>query len=503
MCDVTEKYPIKTKELSNFDSEDCRQFGRALIETTRADGEPLLVFDPEIEGEEDLATLNSLSIEFSEAVNQNDETALTALEAMVLMLRYSLQKGIAATPEDVEEFFKTEGASTLGAYAEAFKEWLQNPERLEKKRPAKDSAPTFLSPSQLGIIAEAPNYDGDRSIHQSLMLKDVPGVWKTNENEGYKFCNDVVYQPKELFSEDWFYTAREDTLKELDSRLIRMRSELTADVIDILFHHWRTSPMKDKNKALITLAQICQYRGVQAEQIGNLRDAWQAMRDARAIRLTGEVDAALFEMDAMPGAQRRLWPVDEPPALDIGYVYSPGYFLAQGIAANPIYIAPYLRHVWQLRPHHDGKAKRLARYLRSEWRMNTGVYLRPKGTAPGRYRSWGNILKDAGIVPEAWEVKKPGRFIKSIDEAINTLYDIEALADVSTAIYHPEDRQLAENLPLRGALQAFQALRVCLDPAADVADALAGPHQKRVARVAENAALPKAKKSRKTRRKEA
>jgi hypothetical protein len=352
-----------------------------------------------------------------------------------------------------------------------------------------------IMPAQIAIGA---NFPGDRDFHRALMLKHKNGVWGINENEGSMFSNGkncvTQYKPPEIFPE-WWYQTREATLGQLDKRFREMRSELTADVIDILFHHWyqHRNPQKQE-KAAITLSQLCEYRGIQPQK-KNLAALWEAMRDARSFRLIGDgIDAALFEMDAA----LNLWGIDEPPRADVVYFYSPGFFLAQAIKENPIYLAPYVRKIWELDPYRDGIAKRLARYLRSEWRMNTQKYLRPKDEAPGRYRTWQSILDDAGVdVAEYLDSKNPIRLKEDVEAALDTLFDIEAIAEFNATIYHPDDRRLLDNLPRKGAMKAWLQLRLCIDPPAEVSDALQEPNAKRIARAIEaKAAALEAKKPR-------
>jgi len=361
----------------------------------------------------------------------------------------------------------------------------------------KESGP-FIPPAQLTLIAHGSNFSGDRGLHRALMLKDRPDVWPTNQHKGYKYHEDgectYIYQPPELFPE-WWYEAHDQTLQQLDRRFRDMRSELTADIIDILFHHWKEFPYpKDMGKALIALTQTCEYRNVEPEK-KTLKSHWQAIRDARSIRFTGGgMDAALFEMDSFT-PQLNLWGMESPPGPQVIYVFSPGYFIAKALRNNPIYIAPYMRRVWELDPLRDSYAKRIARYLRGEWRLNTQHYLRPKGVAPTRYRTWANILADSGIDTETYQAKKdPGKFIKAIDSALETLYQIEAIADCTTAIYHPEDIRRRENLPLHKKFPIWLSLRVCIDPAADNADALVDTNVHRQARLAQTKALKEAGK---------
>lgn len=343
-------------------------------------------------------------------------------------------------------------------------------------------------------IALGSNFPGDRDLHRGLMLKNKVGTWGTNENEGTIFYDGAEcitkYRPPEIFPE-WWQDTREATLKQLDRRFREMRSELTADVIDILFHHWykHRDPQKQE-KAAITLSQLCEYRGIQTQK-KNLAALWEAMRDARSFRLMGDgIDAALFEMDAARAPQSNLWGLEDPPRADIVYFFSPGFFLAQAIKENPIYLAPYVRKVWELDPYRDANAKRLARYLRGEWRMNTQKYLRPKDKAPTRYRNWQSILDAAGVdIEEYLNSPNPSRLRKDVETALETLYDIEAIAECGATIYHSDDRIASENLPRNGAMKVWLQLRVCIDPPADVTDALQEPNAKRVARTIEAKAL--------------
>ncbi len=339
-------------------------------------------------------------------------------------------------------------------------------------------------------IARGSNFPGDRDLHRGLMLKAKAGIWNTNENEGTKFYNgaDCItqYKPPEIFPE-WWHDTREATLKQLDKRFREMRSELTADVIDILFHHWyeHRNPGKQE-KAAITLSELCNYRGIQPQK-KNLAALWEAMRDARSFRLIGDgIDAALFEMDAARVPQLNLWGMEEPPRADVVYFYSPGFFLAEAIKENPIYLAPYVRKVWELDPYRASIAKRLARYFRGEWRMNTQKYLRLQGEPPTRYRTWQSILDAAGVdIDDYLSTKDPSRLKKDVEAALETLYDIEAISECGEAIYHPDDRATLKNLPRKGAMKVWQQLRVCIDPPADVSDALQEPNAKRIARAIE------------------
>jgi hypothetical protein len=385
------------------------------------------------------------------------------------------------------------------------------PAILERNQSAGFALPSVLErskgkaqiPDQIAI-AFVPNFPGDRDLHRGLALREREGVWKTNPNDGHKYYQgddcSVLWQPSELFPEAWWSERKEATLAALDRRFRTIRSDLTADVIDVLFHHWQNTKKRNDSptaieKTGITLRQICQYRGIDPKG-ENIRIAYLSMRDVRAFRLKDSgIDAALFDIDAVK-LQPALWEADEPPQADTGFIYSPGFFLSKAIPGEPVYFAPYVRKLWELDPKYHAKAKRLARYLRGEWRMNTEKYLRAGEQPPTRWRTWHDILKDAAIDFEADGKHDPRRFIKSVHEAIETLYDHEAIRECGKAIYHPDDRATYDDLPRKGVLAAWLELRVCIEPPADVRDALKDINKKRIARTItaqEAKALPKSK----------
>lgn len=118
--------------------------------------------------------------------------------------------------------------------------------------------------------------------------------------------------------------------------------------------------------------------------------------------------------------------------------------------------------------------------------MNTQKYLREENQDPSRYRTWQSVLDSAGIDTEAYlNTKNSGRLKKDVESALETLYDIEAIDECSATIYHADDRAILDNLPRKGAMKAWLQLRVCIDPPADVNDALRQPNAKRIARAIE------------------
>ena len=333
--------------------------------------------------------------------------------------------------------------------------------------------------ADLPRLLKLPNNPAERDMHRALSLYPA---WQKNENlctryhEGREKTT-VVFQPPEILQS--FNEAPEKALRALDARFSNIKSETTADVIDILFHHWKAHKSEAQGgRAAITLRRVCEYRGV-IPKGDNLDLHWRAMRDARAIRLTGGgVDAALFDMDSF-----NLFGADETPDKDMAYFYQPGYLIQYGLETNRLYDAYFLENIWRLDPFRNAEAKKLARFLRGEWRLNPESYLNPKPN--GRcWRTWRELLAEAGQFPDQWdsEDRNTARKIKGIEKAINTLYDLEFLAETGTAIYHSDDRRLLDNLPRKGRLKAWLELRVCLLPAADIREALEDVSARRITR---------------------
>jgi hypothetical protein len=150
--------------------------------------------------------------------------------------------------------------------------------------------------------------------------------------------------------------------------------------------------------------------------------------------------------------------------------FSPGFFLAEVIKTDRRFLAPYVRRIWELDPYNDQIAKRLARYLRGEWKRNIEGYVR--GLGKPRFRTWEAHFKDAGIDVEAVNKDDPARTIRTVREQLAKLYDCNALAECGREIYHPDDVGTFDNLPRYNKLKAFLALRVHLGPTAEVADEL-------------------------------
>jgi hypothetical protein len=296
--------------------------------------------------------------------------------------------------------------------------------------------------------------------------------WSQNEQQSTRYFNGrhntaFIYQPDEV--QELLNSAPEKALRALDERFFKLRSEVTADVIDILFHHWKANKSEAlRGRAGITLRRICEYRDV-IPTGDNLAITWRAVQDARAFRLTGGgINDALFDM-----ASVSLSGIDGVPDKDEIYLYQPGFLIQYGIK-DQLYYSPFLENIWKLNAHEAGEAKRLARFLRGEWRLNRIKYLNPTKYPNHYWHTWRQILSEAGIFPDNWENEKRNvaRDIKRIEKAVEVLYEEEFIAEGGDAIYHPDDRQRLQNLPRKGRLAAWLELRVRFLPAADIRDAL-------------------------------
>ncbi len=348
------------------------------------------------------------------------------------------------------------------------------------------------------LLAQLPNGQADQDLTRSLMLH--PRGWFKNEqlancyHEG-KNGHTVVYQPSEV--EIALGDAPQLALEALDRRFLELKSEILADVIDILFYHWNTHKDDQVGSVLINAAKLCEYRG---KTLGgdNLELHWHALRDAFSLTLRdkkSDINAKVFNFDSKGENQ------DGPGAR---YAYRPGIFLEYALRGEPLYFAPFLQKVWALDPVRHNEAKRLARYLRGDWRMNTQAYLTAENGGPraARWHSWTFLLAEAGIDVEPHRKgKDPKRLIGTIARAVETLYQMEVIAEGGFDIYHPDDRKRAENLPPRGALDVWLALRVCLAPSAKLREALLETDGKRRAgrtRDAKALATERAKKQLRT-----
>jgi hypothetical protein len=325
-------------------------------------------------------------------------------------------------------------------------------------------------------LAMLPNSKADRDFQNGLLL--YPKLWGTNEEKATRYFDGreghvVEYQPSEV--EKALGDAPERALTALDERFNNLKSEAVADVIDILFHHWHATKDPQTNAATINAAKLCEYRNKTLSG-ENLELHWHALKDAFSFTLremSSDLKARVFfsesegESTEGPGAK---------------YVYSPGFMLQYALKGQPLYFAPFLQKVWALDPVRENEAKRLARYLRADWRMNTQDYLTAEsgGARAARWHTWAFLLAEAGIDVETYRKKAngkpypdgPRRLIETIARAVETLYQMEVIAEGGFDIYHPSDRKAAENLPPRGKLDAWLSLRVCLAPSAALREAL-------------------------------
>lgn len=326
------------------------------------------------------------------------------------------------------------------------------------------------------LLARLPNHNFDRDLQRSLMLH--PKNWRSNDDLGYyyhqgKEGHTVVYQPSEV--ELALGDAPARALDLLDQRFNKLKNETVADVIDILFHHWNTHKDSGTGAVPINAARLCEYRGKTLSG-ENLELHWHALRDAFSLTLRGtksDINAKVFDFASQGENQ------DGPGAR---YVYRPGIFLEYALRGEELYFTPFLQKVWALDPVRNNEAKRLARYLRGDWRMNTEKYLVAESGAAraARWHSWEFLLAESGIDIETHrQGKNPKRLIETMARAVETLYQMEIIAEGGFDIYHPDDRKLAENLPLRGALDAWLTLRVCLAPSAKLREALIETDTKR------------------------
>lgn len=344
------------------------------------------------------------------------------------------------------------------------------------------------------LVTRLPNGKADRDLSRALM--HYPKEWCRNEQAGFHYYqgkegHTVDFQPPEV--EHGLGDAPEQALELLEQRFLNLRNETVADVIDILFHHWNLHKGGQNSPVVISAAMLCEYRG-KLRDGDNLRLHWEALKDAFSIGLSdtkSDLKAKVFfheskgEKTNGPGAH---------------YLYSPGFLLQYALAGQPLYFAPFLQKVWALDPIRNNEAKRLARCIRADWRLNTEKYLTAEngGARAAHYHSWAWLLIESGIDVEPHRKGNgPKRLIEKMARAVETLWDMEVIEGGGFYIYHPDDRERAENLPPRGALDVWLSLRVCLAPSAKLREALLETDAKRRvgrARDAQSLSTERAKK---------
>lgn len=342
-------------------------------------------------------------------------------------------------------------------------------------RPKAPVKPTRTPPIIDESLAMLPNGKADRDFQAGLLR--LPNFWGRNEEQVTRYFNGseghvIEYQPSEVAKA--LGDAPERALEVLERGFSKIKSEAVADVIDILFHHWAMHKDPATNSAFINAARLCEYRN-KTTSGENLELHWHALRDAFSFSLRdtkGDLKAQLFFSESKGEGS------DGPGAR---YAYSPGFMLQYALQGQPLYFAPFLQKVWELDPVRNNEAKRLARVLRADWRMNTEKYLTAESGGPraARWHSWAFLLDAAGVDTKTKGANGPKRLIEKMTRAVETLYDMEVIAEGNFDIYHPDDREKAENLPTRGALDVWLSLRVCLAPSAALREALLETDNKR------------------------
>lgn len=340
-------------------------------------------------------------------------------------------------------------------------------------------------PVRLGALARVPNGIPTQAVYRALVQphawephpEDAAYLYTETRGEGVSVTWHPAWHPEERFGAGWWYLRKDEVLSAVQQQFFRIKSDLASDLIDIAFLHWLEN--QRPAKVQLSLSQLCAYRQIQPTSRA-LAEHSAAMSDIRGFRIhTPHIDAQLLDLDI---AQGTLWQRDTCPPADLRFIYSPGAFVGAAVAGSAWCFASYSPQLLHLDPYHDQTAKRLGRYLRSEWRTNPELYgVRTSAPSGGlRFRTWVGHLSDAGIVPADRDHKHPGEFIARIYAALGRLGDHDCLAVppagmsveawVEELLTHPDDRA---PLPARGGrLAAFLARRVCLPPPPSILAAL-------------------------------
>jgi hypothetical protein len=343
-------------------------------------------------------------------------------------------------------------------------------------------------PVRLRDWGTAPSGIDAQLFNRSLTRQDAWGIrshdaicfYAEDRRPGYQVTWEPSWRPEDEFGFDWWSQRQVEVLTAVQCQFFRMKGDLVADVVDIAFLHWVENGCPPH--ACLTLSQICEYRQIWPTAHA-LRAHATAMRDASGFRVhTPEISARLLEMDVARGGSRKS---GSPSGADLLYVYRPGAFVGAALSQSGWYRASYSPRLLHLDPYRDWMAKRLGRYLRSEWRLNPRGYAEMSSqSGTPRYRTWGNHLTDAGIVPSTRDTHRVGEFIAGVYAAIECLSACGCLASppegmstahwISSMLTHPDDRELVA--ARGGRLAEFLARRVHLPAPPEIADRLLQAH---------------------------
>ncbi|RYZ85881.1 MAG: hypothetical protein EOP04_15040 [Proteobacteria bacterium] len=358
-------------------------------------------------------------------------------------------------------------------------EWLRKtlPENdrikglLPKKKKEKADTPAV---DDSNLIALVPNTNANWDIFRSLSI--FPLGWELNKNVNYygfdgEYGHTVTYSDSSSDAQEMWDNAPDEALRLLEEKFFQMKNELIPDIIQILFYKWYRERNKTTLSAVVTAADLCRYRG-KVPKGDNLELHWEALKDTFKIGLrsqTSDISGSVFfaetyNVKSGPGAS---------------YAYTPGHFLRHIAMGGKEYWSPAMQRLWALDPTRNGEAKRIGRWMQRHWRNNMGDYVSLEGEAKAdSYQTIASLLNYSGIMTDSHKQGiNPGRAITKFTRAIETLYDNEIIAQSGDNIYHPKELRYARKL-VKGdsevrinRLENWLALRVCLQPAADLREA--------------------------------
>lgn len=265
------------------------------------------------------------------------------------------------------------------------------------------------------LVARVPNSPLDRAIYNALAVKDLPGRWKEVEVKNAKACTlrnaEVRYLPDSVVEITKALGPSAEPLTRVDQSFQAMKGDLVADIIDILYWHWLENGRL--NPTQISLSQILKYRKVKPGSVLE-KTHWAALLDTFALHLVTKTGCdPVFVFHRAYSTSLRGKP--GPPTQEECVSYTPGAHITAAIGNRHTYLAPYSSILLKLDPYRQSFAKRFARYLRAEWRLNPEGYI---PTREARYRCWGDHLTGAGIELKTTFHGRPSTAITTVETMV-------------------------------------------------------------------------------------
>jgi len=342
--------------------------------------------------------------------------------------------------------------------------------------------PLPLTPSVTAEMATVPNSFFFAAVQQALAYVAESDRWKTY-HDGAKYSKyfDIGkraddYKESLVSLNDLpvrvIYSVPKATPTEVEARFAAMSPDLVADVLDILTAHWLAQDRP--HHTTISLSDVLRARGRDLQPY-NFKSHTVAVHDAFALRLAVGSPTAGYSV-LMPSKSES--DTGGPGIRGVGQhqliSFGAGANIRHATTArlpdnqsnfyNPTLATAFGPRLWHLDPRKYSWAKRLARYLRVDWRRNPEAYARC-----ARYRTWRSHFEDAGINPVGHYRNEFRTFEKALAKQLEKLVALDIIggnpqADINLYV-NPYGKSLWSRI---STLELFLDLQVCLPPPSNV-----------------------------------